>query len=118
MYKHKTSPTLSFMTLPHRVQIIKAGESLDAWGVEVNDSSPEWYDCKISTNSRVKPLFNINGEQVDYSASIFFRGYVDVTEDDTIRYYDPNGKAIDYKPFSIKYIYDLAGNIINTKVVI
>lgn len=99
---------------PHQIEILKADEP-DIWGEPT-------YSEKIPVNGNIRSanevVVNQYGEEVVSKHTILFKGFVDITVNDKVKFTEPNGQIVESSPIQVKFMRDLDGSVKFTKVVI
>lgn len=95
------------------IQLYKSGKT-DKWGVVT--TSPEAIHLKgmISYTTDLKEISGVNGERVAVTASVVFKGKVDVNIKDEIAFEEVDRLKI----IQVQLIRDLSGKTLFTKVVV
>lgn len=99
---------------PHKVTIV-TGEEVDVWGDVVQTDS---YEIDANIRSQIQVVTSIEGKEVVSNYTILFTGLVGITEQDEIRFTEPNGRDVTMQPISVKFMRDLDGSVGFTKVVL
>lgn len=106
--------------MPHVVEIKKASEELDAWGLPVEDVSIESQKVasKITYNTNNSEIKVASGEIIAYTAQILLEGVPDVDFNDFIVWQDSKGRVHSKNPVDIHYKYDLSGSPVAVRVTV
>jgi VCBS repeat-containing protein len=104
---------LGLIPMPDEIIIEKASTELDEWGYAVVQESQQIKVKALVNSSSKKDYLTISsGDTVNYTASIYVEGDVDVTPNDYIIWTDHTGVVQRKQPFEFVYKHDIAGNII------
>ena len=95
--------------LPHKVTIHKKGEK-DRWGI-ITHQDPKEYDCFVQYSS--DKVVTPEGAEIKIDLNITFKGNVEIDYGDKVEF-----KDIFKSPKSIEKLFDLAGVILYTKVLV
>lgn len=106
--------------MPHVVEIKKASEELDAWGLPVEDLSIESQKVasKITFNTNNEEIKVASGDIIRYTAQILLEGVPDVSFNDFIVWHDSKGLEHCKNPVDIQYKYDLSGYPVSVRVTV
>ena len=99
---------------PHKVTVMR-GEEVDVWGDVVQTES---FDLDANVRSRIQVVTSIEGKEVVSNFTVLFVGLVGITEQDEIRFTEPNGMVVTMQPISVKFMRDLDGSVGYTKAVL
>lgn len=94
------------------------GEEKDDWGIVIPSTEPAEYKTMVTYTSELVELKDADGKAIVVSATIMFKGKVDVDYSDEItiaNYIKPDKR---FKPLKIQPIMDLGRKQIFTKVVV
>lgn len=104
--------------LNQKVKIIFHDSSNDDWGIPVKSPNSTSYKVRLDFNSDAKLIQNDDGDEIIYSATIYFKGAVPLTYSDFIEYDSGIEGIVAVNPRVIFPITDLAGKVSYTKVIV
>ena len=93
-------------------------EKTDSWGRPIHDLETKDYKVRIDDNFTKKTAKYGNGEDVVFTATILFKGLVDVRDSDLLVWVDDLGRTIKKTPLDVTPLNDLSGRVIMTKVLV
>lgn len=93
-------------------EIVKSA-GLDVWGEPI---AGETIFLKGNLRSQTKTVENSYGDEVVSEYQVLFVGFVDVNQEDEIRFTEANGEAKEFQPITVKHMRDLDGSVGFTKV--
>lgn len=99
------------------VKVYKS-ETRDAWGIVTNEAIATELRCMVKYSTAIQELKNAKGETIVVTASIVFKGKVDIDFNSLVSIPDgiqPNKK---FDVGTIQPIKDIAGETLFTRVVI
>lgn len=89
--------------------------TLDDWGQPVA-GNPIEYDCRYTSKKEV--VTDQNGEEITSDASFLIKGLAKISFKDLVYFVEPDGNIIEKQPEDIRFLRDLSGEILFTKVVV
>lgn len=109
---------LGFMPYNRTARIYhQNNNNLNEWGLATEELTYEG-NCYITYNTDISSTVGVTGMETITSATIIFRGFVDVEVGDYIEYEVAKGKFKKSMLIDVYYSEDMAGEIISTRVVV
>lgn len=110
---------LGWVPMKQNVKIHKQSSSkVDKWGMPIHEETTIDVKARIDSNYTKKTVSFGTGEDVVYTATILFKGLVDVRDSDLLEWVDDFGKVLKKKPLDVVTLNDLSGKVVMTKVVV
>lgn len=94
------------------------GENKDSWGIVTSSTEPIEYNGMVTYSTSLEELKLADGTKVVVTASIVFKGKVDVDYGDKLGIDDGTGTEIKIDVAKIQPINDLASTTLYTKVLV
>lgn len=104
--------------LNQKVKVIFADSLNDEWGIPVKTPNIVTYKVRLDFNADARIFENVDGRNIVYSATIYFKGSVPITYNDFIEYDGGINGHVTENPRAIFPITDLAGKVTFTKVLV
>lgn len=104
--------------LNQKVKIIFADTQNDEWGIPVKTPNVKTYKVRLDFNADARLIQSDDGKEYVFSATIYFKGAVNIDYSDWIEYDSGIHGIVQVNPRVIFPITDLAGKVIYTKVVV
>lgn len=93
-------------------------DKVDDWGMPVHEGVSKDYKVRIESNFTKKTVKYGNGNDVVFTATILFKGLVDVRDSDLLEWVDEFGRTIKKTPLEVIPLNDFNGKVTITKVVV
>lgn len=109
-------PSLAFTPLDQEITYYKY-IGIDEWGTELYDEdNAQVLKCKITFSTTRFYTRSFPGYENEEKSYIFLRGMHNIERVDKLVYLLPNGVEKVFRPETTSYIYDMSGNVVETKV--
>jgi hypothetical protein len=99
------------------VKVYKGGNT-DAWGIATHDTNATEFKGMVTYSSKIEEMKTAEGETVVITATIVFKGKVDIQVGDEVSFensLDPNKR---FKVLQVQPVNDLSGKTVFTKAVV
>ena len=109
------------LPLNDKVTVIKQinkNPDIDEWGVAEYESTSKEYKCHISYNYKLEPVTIGEGNNIVYTAKIYFRGLVNLDGKDKIGFSDMNGAYVEKEILTVYPVRDFGGKVLATCLIV
>ena len=107
---------LGFIPMNKFATVYRQSKQLDKWG------QPVWKKCYtgkcfVTYDSDLRDMSGLDGYQTTLNASVYFHGFVEVTNGDKIEFTTAGGIKKNQLILDVSYFEDYTGKVVSTRVV-